>query len=130
MTDVVSLAPDKRGKGRKQDQCHHTIFKVDTTLTRHSRIRKPSLKLRDSAVSPKQGLGLKVKKLSESELYSFLYCNEDNAFMFEPIQDARDERFADPGPLDLDSICRACDTTMDDINSACRAICLTTLLVQ
>jgi hypothetical protein len=130
MTDVESLAPAKRGSRRKCDQDHHTIFVVDTSLTRQSRILKPSLKLRDSAASPKQGLGLKVKNLSESELYAFLYCNEDNAFMFEPIQDARDEHFPDPKPLDPDSMYRACGMTMDDIDLACRAICLTTPLVQ
>ena len=130
MTDAGYLAPTKHGFRRKQNDHHHTIFVVDTNLTRQSRIRKPSLKLRDSAFSPKQKLSLKVKKLSQSELYDFLYCDEDSGFMFEPIQDTRDERFPDPEPLDTETMYRACGMTLDDIDSACRAICLTTPLVQ
>jgi len=87
--------------------------------------------MRDAAVSPKAGLGLKVKKMSRVELHAFLYCNEDSAFMFEPIiQDSRDEHFPDPEPLDPDSMYRACGMTMEDIDSACRAICITTPCVQ
>lgn len=86
--------------------------------------------MRDAVASPKGGMGLKVKKMSKAELYALLYCNEDSAFMFEPIQDTRDEHSPAPEPLDPDSMYRACGMTMEDIDSACRAISIATPCVK
>lgn len=70
---------------------HHTIFVVDTSLTRNSRIRKPSQRMRDSAASRRMGkkhLMSRLSDMSSEELLEFLKCNEDATFMFQPIEPA------------------------------------------
>ena len=75
------VAPDK----------HHTIFVVDTSLTRDSRIRKPSQRMKESVASRRIGrkhIMSRLSEMSNEELLDFLKCNEDSSFMFQPIEPA------------------------------------------
>jgi hypothetical protein len=83
-------APDKPSHSVARDK-HHTIFVVDTSLTRDSRIRKPSQRMKESVASRRVGRKHIVSQLSEmssEELLDFLKCSEDTSFMFQPVEAA------------------------------------------
>tara|TARA_B100001057_G_C22781086_1_gene923662 strand:+ start:428 stop:721 length:294 start_codon:yes stop_codon:yes gene_type:complete len=70
---------------------HHTIFVVDTSLTRNSRIRTPSQRMRDSVASQRIGkkhIMSRLSDMSSDELLDILKCKEDATFMFQPIEPA------------------------------------------
>lgn len=56
---------------------HHSIFKVDTTLSRKDRIRKPSSKKVQLHVQNSKKLSLaRVSKLTDKQLCDYLICDE------------------------------------------------------
>ena len=70
---------------------HHTTFTVDTSLTRESRVRKPTQRMKGTRASGrgKQKHSVSyVHTMPPGALVNFLSCNEDARFMFKPIEPA------------------------------------------
>lgn len=88
-TNISELfeAPKTGVRSKTRFLPHHTIFTVDTTLSRKDRIRKPSARMKEyTRSSDKRSPNSRLKDafLSVPSLH-FLRCNEDASFMFRPL---------------------------------------------
>ena len=73
---------------------HHTVLKVDTTLTRETRNRKPSVRMAEYKSNGDKQIGISGLRLGvvcqEVDSNHFLWCNEDTSFMFSQNPDQSD----------------------------------------
>lgn len=90
---------------------HHTIFNVDTTLTRETRNRKPSIRMAEYKSNGDKQIGIgglhSDAVCREVDSNHFLWCNEDTSFMFSPTPDQSDTDEATYSELQI-----ICDTIM------------------
>lgn len=86
-------APTKYTSPKKTHVKHHTIFTVDTTLTRKDRIRKPNVRMKEYRCGRgKRGTNARSRTVCPTTDPShFLWCDEDSTFLFRPLHpDASD----------------------------------------
>ena len=89
-TGVVDVfeAPTSGTKSDAFGLHHHTIFNVDTTLTRETRNRKPSLRMaeyKNNTHEQKAVGGLHLDAACRVvDSNHPLWCDEDTSFMFSP----------------------------------------------
>jgi len=78
------VAPTQEMSPKKTHVQHHTIFTVDTTLSRKDRIRKPSSRMKSyKCTGGKRGANVHPCTMWQTINSShFLCCNEDASSMF------------------------------------------------